>query len=164
MSSKHVYMSWTAYFHQITTNLINKNTSGLHVLKTFWNTHNLWFSWPKWASELLPTFRVRLSLSSSMYLIVCPVKSISNCAPLKSRRMLYQWDNTTKKTPSQCVGLEQTGPHHHFIDNYLFSQWYNWKIAELTLMIFFIAKLTVHSSMISEWKSVDNSSPHFRAC
>ena len=34
---------------------------------------------------------------------------------------------------TKCVGLVQSGQHHHLIEGNLFSPWYTWKIAHLIL-------------------------------
>ena len=36
------------------------------------------------------------------------------------------------KNQTMCVGLVQSGPHHHHLI-FLFSPWYSWKISELAL-------------------------------
>jgi hypothetical protein len=47
--------------------------------------------------------------------------------------LLFQWASTIKiQLPGKCVGLVQSWPHHHLMEN-LFSPWYSWKIAELEL-------------------------------
>ena len=38
------------------------------------------------------------------------------------------------KNPTKRDHLAQSRPFHHFIENYLFSAWYCWKIAELLLI------------------------------
>jgi hypothetical protein len=42
---------------------------------------------------------------------MCPSEATSICG------LLFQWANTIKKNPTQRVGLEQRGPHHHLIEN-----------------------------------------------
>jgi hypothetical protein len=43
----------------------------------------------------------------------------------------YDYKNPTKRVGLQLV---QNGPHHHLIENNLFSPWYIWKIGELALL------------------------------
>ena len=40
----------------------------------------------------------------------------SEWSEMSIRRLLFQWASTTKKTTKR-VGLEQSGPHYHLIEN-----------------------------------------------
>ena len=41
---------------------------------------------------------------------------VSEWSDMPIRGLLFQWASTMKN-PTQHVGLEQSGPHHHFIEN-----------------------------------------------
>jgi hypothetical protein len=42
--------------------------------------------------------------------------NVSEWSDMSTRGLLYQWASTIK-IQTQCVGLEQSGPHHHLIEN-----------------------------------------------
>ena len=43
--------------------------------------------------------------------------NVSEWIDMSTRVLLFQWANTNYKNPTQHVGLEQSGPHHHLIEN-----------------------------------------------
>ena len=58
--------------------------------------------------------------------------NVSEWSDMSNRGQLFQWASTYKNS-TRRVGLEQSGDHHHFIENNLFSPWYSCKIAHLVL-------------------------------
>ena len=44
--------------------------------------------------------------------------NVSELGDMSTCRLLFQWASIYKN-PTQHVGLEQSGPHHHLIENYL---------------------------------------------
>ena len=57
--------------------------------------------------------------------------NVSKWGDMFIHRLLFQWASHYKN-PIKCVGLVQSGPHHHLIENQLvLLPWYSWKIAEL---------------------------------
>ena len=51
---------------------------------------------------------------------------------MSTRRLLFQRACTIKNL-TMCVGLIQSGHHHHLIKCKLFSLWFSWSVAHLTL-------------------------------
>jgi hypothetical protein len=58
--------------------------------------------------------------------------NVSEWSDMSTRGLLFQWASTIK-IPTKRVGLEQSRPHHHLIENNLISPWDSWKINELAL-------------------------------
>ena len=46
--------------------------------------------------------------------------NVSECGDISIHGLLFQWASTCHyKNPTRCVGLVQSGPHHHLIENKL---------------------------------------------
>jgi hypothetical protein len=43
--------------------------------------------------------------------------NVSACCDVSIRGLSVQWANTIKKNPTKRVGVVQSGPHHHLIEN-----------------------------------------------
>jgi hypothetical protein len=43
--------------------------------------------------------------------------NVSEWSDMSTHVLLFQWANTDYTNPTQHVGLEQSGPHHHLIEN-----------------------------------------------
>ena len=59
--------------------------------------------------------------------------NVSECGDMSIHGLLFQWASTIKKNSTKRVGLVQSGPHDHLIENIFFLPWYSWKIGELRL-------------------------------
>ena len=43
--------------------------------------------------------------------------NVTEWSNMSTRGLLFQSTSTIYKNPTQCVGLVQSGPHHHLIEN-----------------------------------------------
>jgi hypothetical protein len=43
--------------------------------------------------------------------------NVSEWSDMSTHVLLFQWANTDYTNPTQHVGLEQSGPHHHLIEH-----------------------------------------------
>ena len=43
--------------------------------------------------------------------------NVSEWSDMSIRGLLFQCDSTINKNPARCVGLVQSEPHHHLIEN-----------------------------------------------